>query len=682
MHFRDWSLKLKILLPTFIVVLIVMATSTVVMTIKAQDLAVTQAKEMARDKAKSHSLDIGNTMDLAMTVTRTLAVVFEQSANYAVIPDRELLDSMLIKTLERHDELAGAWCTFPGGVFDAREEEYRDTYKGAYRNWYYRDGGSIAASFAGDTKLVGQAWFDRPMAGNVETITEPYPWKVGTKTFWLASTGFPVKKNGKNIGVVGVDFYLNDLQEAVNEIKPFETGYAFLVTNSGTVVAHPDTDKMGKNISEFLDAEHGGQVMAAIEGARSYAYESVSTETGEEYFITLESISVGRTTTPWSLAVVIPMDKVREQADSFAWISTIMGVVAVVILFVVLLVIANVITAPVLKGISLARSLSRGDLTKEIDVHQKDEVGVLADSLRTMAHQIKAVISDVQTATDNVASGSEELSASSQNMSQGATEQAASVEEVSSSMEQMASNIQGNAENAVKTEKIASKAARNAEASGKAVTQAMGAMTDIAEKISVIEEIARQTNLLALNAAIEAARAGEHGKGFAVVAAEVRKLAERSGTAAAEISELSTSTVKVARDAGEKLDQLVPDIQQTAQLIQEIASASNEQNAGVNQINAAIQQLDKVIQQNASMSEEVASTSETLASEGSQLQRSISFFNIGQSTAGSVAGPKVVRRKPVSKPIGQAGRKATSRTAPTGVALNMDDSDDSGFERF
>jgi len=678
MRFRDWSLRLKILIPTFVLVVIILTTSTLVMTMKARSLAVSQAEDMAREKAISHSLEVGKTMSLAMAVTRTLGAVFEKATNYQVIPDRELLDSMLVETLKRHEELAGAWCTFPGGRFDDREEEYRDTYKGAYRNWYYRDGGSIAASYVGEENLEGQAWFETPMAGNGETITEPYPWKVGDKTFWIASTGFPVKKNGRNIGVVGVDFYLNDLQKAVNAIKPFGTGYAYLVTNSGMVVAHPDGDRMGRNIREFLDSDHRDAVLRAITSAHEYSYVTRSPDTGEEFYITLEPIAVGRTTTPWSLAVVVPMDKVNEQADSFAWISSLMGLGAILVLFGVLMVIARVITGPIVKGTVLARGLARGDLTQDIDVHQADEVGVLAESLRSMSHQLKAVIGGVQAATENVASGSEQLAASSQSMSQGATEQAASVEEVSSSMEQMAANIHGNAENAVKTEKIARHAARSAEESGKSVAQAMSAMTDIASRISVIEEIARQTNLLALNAAIEAARAGEHGKGFAVVAAEVRKLAERSGHAAGEISELSTATVKVAQEAGERLGQLVPDIQQTARLIQEIATASNEQTAGVNQINQALQQLDNVIQQNAAVSEEVASTSESLAMEGAQLHQSISFFNLGY------APEKAARPRSGGKSVSvQSQRgKELPKSRVKGIDLDMGTRDDGEFERF
>jgi methyl-accepting chemotaxis protein len=367
-----------------------------------------------------------------------------------------------------------------------------------------------------------------------------------------------------------------------------------------------------------------------------------------------------------------------EAVRSITVASVGMGV-GVIIALALGIVLTKSITGPVHKGVEFARKLSQGDLTAEVDVNQKDELGILAQALRDMVAKLREVVSEVQSASDNVASGSEELSASAEQLSQGATEQAASVEEVSSSMEEMSANIRQNADNATQTEKIALKAAQDAQAGGQAVVQAVGAMKNIAEKISIVEEIARQTNLLALNAAIEAARAGEHGKGFAVVAAEVRKLAERSGTAAAEISELSSSTVSVADQAGQMLTKLVPDIQRTAELVQEISAASNEQNAGAEQINKALQQLDQVIQQNASASEEMASTSEELSSQAEQLQSTIGFFHLGATAAR-------ITRQAARRSAPQAARKPkalASKAAPAGLALDMgrDDEDDE-FERF
>jgi methyl-accepting chemotaxis protein len=277
----------------------------------------------------------------------------------------------------------------------------------------------------------------------------------------------------------------------------------------------------------------------------------------------------------------------------------------------------------------MADKIAQGDLT--VDVKLSSDKDILGKSLRSMVQVLQDTIGQVMSSIENVSSGAQAMSASSEEMSQGASEQAASAEEASSSVEQMNANIRQNADNAMQTEKIAIQAANEAQEGGESVSRTVVAMRDIADKINIVEEIARQTNLLALNAAIEAARAGEHGKGFAVVAAEVRKLAERSQVAAAEISELSVSSVDVAEAAGAALEKIVPGIQKTAELVQEIAAASREQDAGAEQINKAIQQLDSVIQQNASASEEMASTAEELSSQSENLGEMISFFNVGNA---------------------------------------------------
>jgi methyl-accepting chemotaxis protein len=331
--------------------------------------------------------------------------------------------------------------------------------------------------------------------------------------------------------------------------------------------------------------------------------------------------------------------------------------------------------------VAAAKETARGNLT--VQLKERSGSDELMQSLSAMVAKLSEVVGEVKVASDNVAAGSLQMSSGSGELSQGASEQAAAAEEASSSMEQMSANIKQNADNALQTEKIAVKSAADAMEGGKAVAQTVLAMKDIAGKISIIEEIARQTNLLALNAAIEAARAGEHGKGFAVVASEVRKLAERSQKAAAEISELSSSSVDVAEKAGAMLNRMVPDIQRTAELVQEISAACREQDTGAGQINKAIQQLDQVIQQNASASEQMSATAEELSSQSEQLQDTIGFFNIGtdKSVRSSVRQAAKAVSKPLVKKMASVKAPRLTHAGAPGVDLQMQQSDES-YESF
>lgn len=388
----------------------------------------------------------------------------------------------------------------------------------------------------------------------------------------------------------------------------------------------------------------------------------------DEMFLHLQINSNGENI--GELTIGVSLKDKNNYLASAKFTKIVAAIVMVIIFTLITIFIANYFNKSITTLVQIVTKMKDGDLEQQIQVDNKDEIGHFAEVFKEMLNKLNTVISEVKATADHVASDSQQINQTAEQISQGATEQAASAEEASSAMEQMNSNIQQNAENAQQTEKIALKAAQDAKETGESVCLAIDAMNKIAEKISIIEEIARQTNMLALNAAIEAARAGEHGKGFAVVAAEVRKLAERSQKAAAEITGLASSSVHIAKEAGQKLNLLVPDIQKTSELIQEINAASMEQYTGVTQINQAIQQLDQVIQQNASSSEEMSSISEELAAQSEQLLRVISFFKIKSQfkyvTTKSFKIPEVH-----SKPI-QEKKTKFSKPTTKGVSLDLD----------
>lgn len=351
-------------------------------------------------------------------------------------------------------------------------------------------------------------------------------------------------------------------------------------------------------------------------------------------------------------------------------------------------------------AVELAKTIARGDLTQTIMVARQDEIGQFLSAMKAMTGKLKDAMMEITTASESVTAGSQDMSSGSEEMSNGATEQAAAAEEVSSAMEQMVANIRQNADNAVQTEKIAVQAAADARASGQAVAEAVSAIQQITQKIGIIDDIACQTRLLSLNATIEAAHAQEHGRGFAVVAAEVRSLSERSQAAAADITQLTGSSVTIAEKAGEMLMKLVPDIQKTAELVQEISAASKEQNTGATQINRAIQQLDNVTQQNSAISEEMAATAEELAGQAEMLQHTIAFFKTDEAGREPIEEGGRVPRTEHAQPATRTGAAHTTsrkdaETAkesgdgkPAGQDFNMGhseqfrDAQDDEFERF
>ncbi len=390
-----------------------------------------------------------------------------------------------------------------------------------------------------------------------------------------------------------------------------------------------------------------------------------------------------------------------KTANSASILLTTVMIAGVVLSILIGLFLTISITNPLNKGVETMQELAKGNLLvnfNEKTLKVADETGILTRAMKAMCDQLKHTITFALEASENVSSGSIQLSSASQNISQGSSEQAASVEEISASIEEMTASINQNADNANQTEKIAMKSSSDAREGGGAVQQTVDAMKQIAEKISIIQEIARQTNLLSLNASIEAARAGEHGKGFAVVASAVQKLAERSQDAAEEISKLSKSSVDVAEKAGDMLNKLVPDIQKTAELVAEINAASAEQNKGIQQVNTAVQQFNQVVQSNASASEELASTSEELASQAEELKNRLEFFKVdnSQSTRRSDSSGRERNQKSVhtvnlalaghsghsiSKSSVQLQHSDSQMTGDKGIALNMGDDDDAHFTR-
>ncbi len=498
----------------------------------------------------------------------------------------------------------------------------------------------------------------------------------------------PLVFNGQVELIVALQLPLTAINDIMQERTGMgKTGETYLVGADKLMRSDSFLDSINHTVkASFANPSNGSVDTEAAREALSGNTDSkvIADYNGNPVLSAFTPVKIGDLT--WALLAEIDEAEVREPIRAMLISVLVSALIIALVVAVFAFIVARGISNPLVKGVEFAQTVAGGDLTAEIKIDQKDEVGVLAEAMRDMISKLREVVAQVKDGADNVASGSQEMSASSEEMSQGAAEQAASGEEVSSSMEQMAANIKQNADNALETEKIAIKSAEDASEGGKAVVETVGAMKEIAQKISIIEEIARQTDLLALNAAIEAARAGEHGKGFAVVASEVRKLAEKSQLSANEISKLSSSSVDIAEKAGNMLERIVPDIKKTAELVQEISASSNEQNTGAEQINKAIQQLDEVIQQNSSVSEEMASTAEELSAQAEQLQASVEFFKISGNGNKARANAPVVKKKSRKQAAPEHVAHIAHSHAEEGeghqVRSHNGDSADSEFEKY
>ena len=623
--FRDLSVKVRVPLVMGIASFIVLALVCILLLIPLRTVALKDSSGIAKLIAEAEGKDLAERINGTTSVLRSYAgVIADLSESRIVAPQyrRDLLYSQLLALGENEHDITNVWVILEPDVLDGMDARFTDwigSGTGGRISVGVQDGMPVIIDYMIETDL-----YAIPKATRRETISEPYFDEIHGVKIHMFSITVPILRDGKFLGIIGTDFFADDLIKMI--ISHDRNTVGKLVTDKGIVAVYHDAERIG------LVAEYGNrQILDRLPDGKMF--DGIYNFEGHDVYKVYVPIQLGIGTNPWFYAVDVPLTEIYAQSKRTATILVVYCFIGVLLIAFAGAVLISWMLRDLTAINHTAEQVANGNLMIEFDperLKHEDEFGKLLNNMSNMVTKISSFVSEVKVSVDTIKDAGDTVNHSSQMLSEGASEQASSIEEVSSSMEEMAANIQQNTENAQNTNTIASRITEGLNKVTIAAQDNHRQMMEVSQKITIINDIASQTNILALNAAVEAARAGEHGRGFAVVASEVRKLAERSKAAADEIITLAQGAVNVVEVAGGHLQATLPDIDKTIELVKEIAASSMEQNLGASQINSAIQQLNQVAQQNAAASEELASNASLLSEQSDSLENVIGFFSIDE----------------------------------------------------
>lgn len=626
--FKNLGLRAKMLLSICGVVLVSYVVTISYIALSASTVAREKAQEAAHEIALKYGGMIQGEMNHAMGVARSVAHVFEGLKKSENTPSRADMNEILKQVLERNPEFIAIDTCWEPNALDGRDSEFVNQpghdATGRFVPYWHRGNGPIEVEPLVDFDT--ESWYTVPRDTGKEVITDPYVYPVGGRDVLMATVVAPVMHESKFVGMVAVDIALDAFAKMVSRIKPFETGYGYLIANDGYMVAHPDQSAVGKNIKALLSGEQAGPMMDAVKSGGTYSLvrEDVVVE-GESMQINVP-IQVGRTDTPWSIGVSIPMDKILEGPRKLRNTSAMIGLAAMAVLVLVVFYISQaLVTRPLNRVIGGLKDIAQGegDLTMRLPVAGKDEIGVLSGWFNTFIERLQKIISDLAgnaTAMDGASSGLlgiagdgsdsaretsdkvtgvsaalEEMSASALSVASAMEQASANISMVAASADEMASTINEISRNSENAREITESAVAQAGKTSRQMTHLGEAATDIGKVTDTISDISEQTNLLALNATIEAARAGEAGKGFAVVANEIKDLATQTAGATRDIQEKVDGIQSVTGGAAREIGQITEIINQVNDIVVTIATAVEEQSAATAEIARNISQASQGI---------------------------------------------------------------------------------------
>ncbi len=583
-------------------------------------------KQLLVEESEKVSEELNKNLSSHMAIARGLARSFESTYNTDWEMMDELFKNTMTQVLKSENDFLAVWNCFQ--------------YEAVISDWGSQPG-RITSSISREEGSINHSYIERDVDGikaspyydalnnDIELVSEPYWYQYGddeTKKVLETSFLVPMNDEGNSIGAIGLDISLKALQTYIKKIQPFDESKSYLLSNKGVILGSHNEEQVGDSITNFLPTIDQATLTNAKDSSCIIKDE---VHEGTKTIITIAPIYIGKSPTPWYVIIQTPKQVLSAKANRILTIMLIIGIIAIILITVLIYVITGKISNPIIYSSQITSNISAGDLTGEIAYKKEnDELDILNNSLLDMQEKLSVVVRMIRENSIQIKETSDRLEYDSSSLSNATSNMASSSEEVSSAIEEMTANIQQNTENAKKTSEISHSALESVKNSNSSTQRMRDAMGSVAERISIIQDIAAQTNILSLNAAVEAARAGEAGRGFSVVAAEVKKLAERSQNAAKDIEKLSRRALMISEKAGNDMNELVPEIEKTSSLVDEITSASIEQNMGIQQISSALQQLNSGTQQNASLADTLAKSADELHSFANELQRQVEYFKI------------------------------------------------------
>ena len=636
------SLKVKFLAYVGGIVIAAFALTTIVIAVQANRTAYSLSQKTVIEAGHRYSNYVKNIMDRPNDVARAVASMFMGLKSEGDEITREIAIKMLKRTLEEHSEILGLWTVWEPGAFDGKDSLYVNRpghdKTGRFVPYWNRVGGIHLQACKGYDRDDG--YYKRPLKTGRELFMDPVVYEINGKRIMMVSICVPIKIKGKNLAVLGIDYAMDTFTKLANEVKPLDDGYIWVISNNGTIVAHPRKSAVGENVLKYFSKD----TFDKIASGEFFTLEKNSRRTGLDSLYEFVPVKFENGILPWSIAVVVSKDTIFKDAVKIRNTAFFIGFLSIITVCVILYWIGHkIVSEPIKEVMNGIKDIAQGegDLTKRLDIRSDDEIGELArwfnkfiDNLQVIISTISKNVSGIDgtsrdlldvavsvknetentvTRTELVAAAAEELSSNMNSVAGAAEQTSANINGVASAMEEMTVTISEISSNAEKTRRITEKAVVKSEDTTKRMDELGDAAGEIGNVVETITDISDQTNLLALNATIEAARAGEAGKGFAVVANEIKELANQTAAATNEIKGkiewMQAATGHSVSDMGEIRSVIL----EISDFITTIATAVNEQSASSDEISnnvmqaaQGVQEVNENVSQSFHVSEEIA----------------------------------------------------------------------------